>query len=380
MKQINKRAFLEIQFKDEEGIGLGPTLEFYYLVAHELKNTEVSFGSQRAPIWRKNMTDNSLFPAPVSVPALRTDDLQHVYEVFRLAGMMVAKSISDDRLIDLPISSLMWDLLLGKKMNVFDLEKIDKDLFKIFSEFQLIANRKRELDKQIYLDPESKARQVNALRTTQGARIEDLALAFTMPGFDHIELKQNGKSIDLNLHNLQEYIDLVMHFTFHESIKIQLQAFRKGFNLIFPLETLKPFSTANELEEMICGVQRNDEDWQNIARLKESVVPAHGYYQDSKEYLEFLRFMSELDYEERRKFLKFVTGSPRLPNGGFAVLEPKLTLVHKKALPGENSDDILPSVMTCHNFVKMPSYSSYEKLKAKFEMAYNEGTNNFTLS
>jgi len=53
-----------------------------------------------------------------------------------------------------------------KKMNVFDLEKIDKDLFKIFSEFQLIANRKRELDKQIYLDPESKARQVNALRTT----------------------------------------------------------------------------------------------------------------------------------------------------------------------------------------------------------------------
>jgi E3 ubiquitin-protein ligase TRIP12 len=58
--------------------------------------------------------------------------------------------------------------------------------------------------------------------------------------------------------------------------------------------------------------------------------------------------MSELDREERRKFLKFVTGSPRLPNGGFAALDPKLTLVLKKPLTlKENPDNILPSVMTC---------------------------------
>jgi hypothetical protein len=28
--------------------------------------------------------------------------------------MMIAKSVSDDKLIDLPISSLFWDLALGK--------------------------------------------------------------------------------------------------------------------------------------------------------------------------------------------------------------------------------------------------------------------------
>lgn len=27
---------------------------------------------------------------------------------------MIAKSVSDDRLIDLPLSSLLWDLSLGK--------------------------------------------------------------------------------------------------------------------------------------------------------------------------------------------------------------------------------------------------------------------------
>jgi hypothetical protein len=47
---------------------------------------------------------------------------------------MIAKSIVDDRLIDLPLSPLFWDLLLGRKMTIFDLERLDKDLFKIFSE------------------------------------------------------------------------------------------------------------------------------------------------------------------------------------------------------------------------------------------------------
>ena len=91
--------------------------------------------------------------------------------------------------------------------------------------------------------------------------------------------------------------------------------------------------------------------------------------------------MTELTFDDRRKFLKFVTGSPRLPNGGFASLDPKLTVVLKKPMnPLEDADEILPSVMTCQNFVKMPAYSTYEVLKAKFEMAFNEGGNNFTLS
>jgi len=33
--------------------------------------------------------------------------------------MMIAKSISDDRLIDLPISPLFWDLVLGKVRYIY---------------------------------------------------------------------------------------------------------------------------------------------------------------------------------------------------------------------------------------------------------------------
>lgn len=60
------------------------------------------------------MPDNTLFPSAINVLQINNEELQKVYELFRLAGMMIAKSISDDRLIDLPISPLFWDLVLGK--------------------------------------------------------------------------------------------------------------------------------------------------------------------------------------------------------------------------------------------------------------------------
>jgi E3 ubiquitin-protein ligase TRIP12 len=38
MSKVSNRAFLEVEYKDEIGTGLGPTLEYYFLVAQELKN------------------------------------------------------------------------------------------------------------------------------------------------------------------------------------------------------------------------------------------------------------------------------------------------------------------------------------------------------
>ena len=40
--------------------------------------------------------------------------------------------------------------------------------------------------------------------------------------------------------------------------------------------------------------------------------------------------MADLKIKEQKKFLRFCTGSPRLPFGGFRNMEPKLTLVKKE--------------------------------------------------
>ena len=53
-------------------------------------------------------------------------------------------------------------------------------------------------------------------------KLEDLSLNFTLPGYPETELKPDGKDTDVNLDNLQDYIDLTLHYIFHESLKIQI--------------------------------------------------------------------------------------------------------------------------------------------------------------
>jgi hypothetical protein len=43
-------------------------------------------------------------------------------------------------------------------MNIFDLDRLDKEFYKVFAELQVIANKKREVDKSSILDQESKMR------------------------------------------------------------------------------------------------------------------------------------------------------------------------------------------------------------------------------
>lgn len=46
---------------------------------------------------------------------------------------------------------------------------------------------------------------------------------------------QGGLEKEVTVENVQDYIDLVLHYTFHDTVKIQIQGFKKGFNEIFPI-------------------------------------------------------------------------------------------------------------------------------------------------
>jgi len=48
--------------------------------------------------------------------------------------------------------------------------------------------------------------------------------------------------------------------------------------------------------------------------------------------LQLLEIIQEFGCDERRAFLQFVTGAPRLPPGGLAALNPKMTIVRKVCL------------------------------------------------
>lgn len=122
MKQLQKRTLLEVEYLKEEGTGLGPTLEFYTIISQMLRSDQT--------LWRKNVCDDCLYPKAIDP----TMDSRAICEKFQMAGIFVAKSITDNRLIDLPLSEMMWDLLLGKKKNLFDMRRLDPFIFNMLSE------------------------------------------------------------------------------------------------------------------------------------------------------------------------------------------------------------------------------------------------------
>lgn len=65
---------------------------------------------------------------------------------------------------------------------------------------------------------------------------------------------------------------------------------------------------------------------------------------------------------------------------GFKALTPMFTVVCKPSEPPLTSDDYLPSVMTCVNYLKMPDYSTVGVLKNKLNTAIQEGQGAFHLS
>mmetsp|Transcript_84127 Transcript_84127/g.116235 ORF Transcript_84127/g.116235 Transcript_84127/m.116235 type:complete len:90 (-) Transcript_84127:394-663(-) len=87
----------------------------------------------------------------------------------------------------------------------------------------------------------------------------------------------------VTIDNLQNYIDLSLHFFFEETIKMQIKAFKKGFNSIFSIDTLKSFDSQNEIDLLVCGIDcsKNDDEFTNIALLSEIIETNHGYTMQS---------------------------------------------------------------------------------------------------
>ena len=242
---------------------------------------------------------------------------------------------------------------MGNQMSIFDVQKLDDTIFNTLAEFQVVAAKACAVEKQAAaknLSDEERNRQLEGLTIANGSRVEDYAMAFTLPCYDEIELIPGGKDRDVVLASAQDYVDLVLHHTFHETVKLQVSAFKKGFNSIFPISSLAPFCHTScgggDLESIVCGSSSTDADW-SPENLTKQIDPDHGYTRKSPQYLHFMRYISEIPPAARPAFLKFLTGSKRLPIGGFANLSPHLTLVLKKENPGQRPDQILPSVMAC---------------------------------
>ncbi|KAJ4841387.1 hypothetical protein Tsubulata_011558 [Turnera subulata] len=402
---------VEVIYDEEVGTGLGPTLEFYTLVSHEFQKSGLDMWRQdyhSFPVGENlqgeysgfKMSPLGLFPRPWRSMVNESDEKKQFSEVtkmFFLLGQVVAKALQDGRVLDLPFSKAFYKLILQQELNLYDIKSFDPELGRTLLEFQALAIKKRRMESSSAIGETSPSALDVCYWNT---RIDELYLDFTLPGYpDYVLTSDDHKMV--NIANLEEYVALVVDATVRSGISKQIEAFKSGFNQVFPIEHLKIF-TEEELERLLCG----ERDFWAFNELLDHIKFDHGYTASSPPIinvctnlsilccssphslcmeshslneLQLLEILLEFKHEQRRAFLQFVTGAPRLPPGGLASLNPKLTIVRKQH-SGNCADVDLPSVMTCANYLKLPPYSSKDKMKEKLLYAITEGQGSFHLS
>ena len=157
---------------------------------------------------------------------------------------------------------------------------------------------------------------------------------------------------------------LLLNWKFNIGVEEQTKAFLEGFNQVVPLEWLKYFDE-RELELMLCGIQEY-----NIKEWEENTIYRH-YTKNSKPVVWFWQFVNEITSERRARLLQFVTGTSRLPLGGFKELIGS-TGPQKFCIEKVGKETWLPRSHTCFNRLDLPPYKSYEQLKDRLLYAIEE--------
>lgn len=256
------QSILEVEYFEEVGTGLGPTLEFYSSVSKE-------FSTKKTKMWRDadhNDSDyyvsapHGLFPRPYSEEEFSQQSGERILQLFRALGKFVARSMIDSRIIDVnlnPIFFRIGDDSQGIKPSLGAMNSVDPGLARSLVLVKRFALAKKEITEDPERNPLYKVKDIQSITVDDGIRLEDLSLDFTLPGYPEIELIPQGSQIMLSIDNVDEYLERVADMTLGSGVRRQVDAFQTGFSQVFPYSALKAF-TPNELCNLFGRVE---EDW-----------------------------------------------------------------------------------------------------------------------
>ncbi|XP_063529186.1 E3 ubiquitin-protein ligase Su(dx) [Cydia strobilella] len=323
------RRRLYIIFRGEEGLDYGGvSREWFFLLSHEVLNPMYCLFEYA----NKNNYSLQINPASYVNP----DHLLY----FKFIGRFIAMALYHGRFIYSGFTMPFYKRMLNKKLTMKDIESIDPEFYN-----SLVWIRDNNIDEC-------------GLEMWFSVDFEVLGQVI------HHELKPSGDKERVSESNKEQYLQLVTQWRMTRGIEEQTTAFLDGFNEVVPLEWLKYFDE-RELELMLCGMQEVDvDDWQR------NTIYRH-YTRTSKQVAWFWQFVRQMDNEKRARLLQFVTGTCRVPVGGFAELMgsngPQRFCIEKVG-----KDTWLPRSHTCFNRLDLPPYKSYEQLCEKLNYAIEE--------
>jgi len=260
-------------------------------------------------------------------PGCRSAEHLAMYEFLgAIMGMCLRTAFT----LQLDMPSLVFKQLLGLKPEVSDLEAIDKLCIQALAELKGMSK-----DKWAHLVEEK--------------------FTTALSNGKIVELKKNGKDIDVTWEQREEFIKLSIETRLNEC-DLQVRALRKGLNRVVPANMLSLFSWY-DLELLVCGNPVIDLE----------VLRKHTLYQGLSSSSPLVKYfwqtMESFNQEERQMFLRFVWGRSRLPVSESDWTQ-QFTLQPMRA-----GDETLPIAHTCFFSIDLPNYSSFDVMRAKLSYA-----------
>uniref|UniRef100_A0A8C5H903 E3 ubiquitin-protein ligase n=1 Tax=Gouania willdenowi TaxID=441366 RepID=A0A8C5H903_GOUWI len=329
LKPYDLRRRLYVIFRGEEGLDYGGLArEWFFLLSHEVLNPMYCLFEYAGK------SNYCLQINPAS--AINPDHLSY----FCFIGRFIAMALFHGKFIDTGFSLPFYKRMLNKKLILKDLESIDPEFYN--SLIWIRDNNIEECGLEMYFSV-------------------DMEILGKITSHD---LKPDGANVLVTEENKEEYISLMAEWRFSRGVEGQTKAFLDGFNEVVPLQWLQYFDE-KELEVMLCGMQEVDlQDWQR------NTVYRH-YTRNSKQIIWFWQLVKEVDNEVRLRLMQFVTGTCRLPLGGFAELMGS-NGPQKFCIEKVGKDTWLPRSHTCFNRLDLPPYKSFDQLKEKLLFAIEE--------
>ncbi|KAF9125060.1 hypothetical protein BGW39_007686 [Mortierella sp. 14UC] len=276
-----------------------------------------------------NTSDQLLYPNPHRFAQERTQ-LKH----YEFLGRILGKALYEGILIDAAFAGFFLSKCLGQVNYLDDLPSLDPTLYRGLMFLKNYDDDFEALSLNFTVDDEEMGQTVTR------------------------ELIPNGTNIMVTRENRIRYIYLTAHYRLNTQIDRQCRAFFRGLSDLIDPKWLWMFNQ-QELQVMLGGAQTGI----SLQDLQQNVVYSNFEKTDSTiEY--FWSVVEEMSEADRRLLVKFVTSCARPPLLGFAELNPKLCIRN-----AGQEEDRLPTSSTCMNLLKLPAFTSRQRLKEKLMYA-----------
>jgi len=331
-----------VEFEGEEGIDSGGVTRDWFDAVGRMVAEDSAAGRGLMAL----APDRSLMPRTVLGRSSGASDSKvtaqveadHMLALLAL-GRFLAIALLCAKPLPLSLSSVVCKYLLQSPISMDDVRRLDGEFFR---------GRVEPM-----LRPDGLAKLEAAL----GAPLAFVAAAAD-EGDEPEELIPGGAHQVVTESNKVQYLRLLCEAYVCGGARREIQCLLQGFWDVLPPEMLKEHEVGpGELAVLISGVHDVDaEDWFLHTSGPEDDMVFKWFWEIVRE---------DLGAEERCLLLHFVTGSSRLPPGGFAKLEPMFSI----DVMDSRSQNHLPHAHTCINKLVLQRYCSRKQLSDKLLQA-----------